>query len=294
MIKRIILLLLTISLWLSACTADELGNVEDDNEIVVSVSILPQAYFVDRIGGNHVAVNVMVGSGSDPHSYEPTPVQMRTLAESKLYFSIGVEFEDAWLPRFKATNPDLIIVDTIASIVRIPISDFHQEVEERGEPDPHVWLSPALVKEQGQKIVDALISIDPAHEVDYNSNFTSFIEDINELDGLIEGELSTLNNRKFITTHPVWGYFARDYNLDMVSIEVAGQEPSAEELAMIIDIARETGITKIIAQKEYSGRNAQALASEIGASVVILDPLAENWLENMKSITDIFVEILDY
>ncbi|MCJ7696252.1 MAG: zinc ABC transporter substrate-binding protein, partial [Anaerolineaceae bacterium] len=281
MFKRIIVILLAIPLFLSACTTAEPGYVKDNDKIVVSVSILPQAYFVERIGGTHVFVNVMVGTGSDPHSYEPTPIQMRALAESQLYFSIGVEFEAAWLPRFKATNPDLLIVDTIAGIIRIPISDF-QQGEVRGEPDPHVWLSPALVKEQGQKIVDALISIDPAHEPDYQINFSTFIEDVNELDETIRSELSSLQNKKFITTHPVWGYFARDYNLVMVSIEVTGQEPSAEEMALIIDIAREAGITQILAQREYSGRSAQALASEIGASVVILDPLAKNWLENMK------------
>jgi len=218
---------------------------------------------------------------------------MRTLAASRLYFSIGVEFENAWLPRFEATNPDLIIIDTIAGFVRIPISDF-QQTEVRGEPDPHVWLSPALVKEQGQKIVDALISIDSVHEAEYQSNFTSFIDDVIKLDETIKGKLAPFQNKKFITTHPVWGYFARDYNLEMVSIEVTGQEPSAEELALIIDIARESNITKVLAQKEYSGRNAQALASEIGATVIILDPLAENWLDNMNSITDTFVDILDY
>lgn len=291
MIKKYAFCLLLL-LTTYACAVSNTKSNSDGEVLSVSVSILPQAYFVERIGGAHVAVNVMVGPGDEPHSYEPTPSQMRVLTQSKIYFSIGVEFEKAWMPRFLAVSPDLRVVDTAAGIERMPMAAAHNG-EAAGEPDPHIWLSPALVKVQAQNIYDALVDVDPAHTVDYYAGLESFLSDIDQLDASIRNTFSNIKINKFMTFHPAWGYFASEYGLEMIPIEIGGQEPSAEELARTIDLARQYDIRFIFTQKEFSSKSAEAIAGEIGAQVVLVDPLARDWFSNMQTLANAFAGALD-
>ena len=278
---RISIIFVVSLLVLSACASMEAERIETD-KILVSVSIPPQAYFVKRVAGDLVEINILVGAGDDPHSYEPTPRQMQSISNSQVYFAVGVEFEDAWLPRFASANPDMAIVDTSADIQRIPASDTH-DTDGTGE-DPHIWLSPKLVKLQAQVIADTLMTLDPENQLAYQAGLDSFRNDIVQLDLEINEQFAPLSFKKFVTIHPSLGYFALDYGLEMIPVEVEGQEPGAEELSQIIDLARTNEISVIFAQKAFSSKNAQVLADEIGARVVVLDPLAYEWISNMQTI----------
>ena len=247
----------------------------------VTVSILPQRYFVERVGGEYVAVNVMVEPGASPATYEPQPEQLRALSVADVYFSIGVPFENAWLERFASVNEELLIVDTT------------QGIERQGDPehpDPHIWLSPALVKVQAQTIYETLAQLDPEHQETYRANLESFLADIDALDADIRETLAGVENRKFMVFHPSWGYFARDYGLEQLPVEVGGQEPSAAELAALVAEAKQEGIKVIFAQPEFSTRSAETLANEIGGEVLLISPLAPDWLDNLRRVAEVLAE----
>lgn len=252
---------------------------ESTGTLNVTVSILPQRYFVERVGGEHVSVNVMVEPGASPATYEPKPEQLAALSEAGVYFSIGVPFESAWLDKIASANSDMLMVDTAQGIEKVGT-------------DPHIWLSPTLVKTQAQTIYEALAALDPGHEVEYKANLDSFIADIDALGGDIRETLEGVESRKFIVFHPAWGYFARDYGLEMVPIEIGGQEPSAAELAGLVREAQEEGIRVIFAQPEFSARDAETIADEIGGEVLLISPLAEDWLDNLRLVAETFVEVL--
>ena len=283
--KTIILSLLGLVFLISAC-APLTQPENQENGLVVSVSIPPQAYFLERIAGDRVTVNVMVGPGDDPHSYEPTPDQMRALAQSQLYFSIGVEFEHAWLDRFRSVNPQMQIVDTTIGIERILMTEDQDHSD--AEYDPHVWLSPKLVESQVNIMAEALIGNDPANETVYRNGLQELLADIRNVDTYISASLASLASRKVMTFHPAWNYFARDFHLEVIAVEVGGQEPGAAELKRIVDLAKANQISVIFAQSTFSSRSAQALADEINAQVVLLDPLAYDWLSNMVMVADAF------
>jgi len=278
---RIIIILVVGLLAFSACAPFEVEKIKPDR-ISVSVSIPPQAYFVARVAGDLVETNILVGAGDDPHSYEPTPRQMQSISNSQVYFAIGVEFEDAWLPRFASANPGMVIVDTSAGIQHISANDAH-DTEGEGE-DPHIWLSPKLVKLQAQTIADTLTALDPDNQSTYQAGLDSFLDDIGRMELEIYEQFTSLSFRKFITIHPSLGYFAMDYGLEMIPVEMEGQEPGAEELSKIITLAKTNGISVIFSQKAFSSKNAQVLADEISARVVVLDPLAYEWINNMQTI----------
>jgi zinc transport system substrate-binding protein len=274
----------------------------DDRALGVVVSILPQRTFVERIGGEHVTVSVMVEPGASPATYEPKPEQLKALTNAAAYFSIGVPFEDAWLTRIAQANQDMMVVDTIANIERMPmeahrLGETEGDAEEReraeGAPDPHVWLSPALVKVQVQAIYEALAQLDPAHRDAYGANLDAFIADIDEMEADIRETLAGLDSRKFIVFHPSWGYFARDFGLEQIPVEVGGQEPSARELAQLIEEAEEEGIRVVFAQPEFSTEAADTIAKEIDGEVLLISPLAPDWLDNMRKVAQTFADVLN-
>jgi zinc transport system substrate-binding protein len=280
---------------LSGCGASQ---PQPSQTLRVTVSIVPQQYFVQRIGGEYVEVNVMVLPGANPVTYEPKPAQLAALSAADLYFSIGVPFEDAWLARIAAANPSMEIIDTARGIQRVPV-DAHYKVALNGKPstdaegrDPHIWLSPRLVKIQVQTIYEALVALDPSHQDTYQANRDRFLADIDRLILDIEDTLQAISNRKFWVFHPSWGYFGDDFGLEMIPIEVEGQEPSAAELADWVRTARAEGIRVVLAQPEFSTRDAETIAQEIGGKVLLVSPLSLDWLDNLRSVAATFAEVL--
>jgi len=264
----------------------------------VTVSILPQKYFIERIGDGYVEVNVMVPPGANPATYEPKPDQLKALSEADVYFRIGVPFERAWMGRIASVNSRMRIVSTIEGIERMPMEAHgqreggqrHDEVE---NPDPHVWLSPRLVKVQAQTICEALMALDPGHRAAYKANLDAFLADVDALDTDVRRTLAGVKRRKFMVFHPSWGYFARDYGLEMVPIEVGGQEPSAAELADLIALARSEDIKVVLAQPEFSTKAAEIIAQEIGGEVLLTSPLAPDWPDNLRRVAQALAKALD-
>ncbi|MGI6566831.1 MAG: metal ABC transporter solute-binding protein, Zn/Mn family [Limnochordia bacterium] len=260
-----------------------------EKPISVFVSILPQKYFVERIAGSSVKVSVMVQPGASPETYEPSPRQMAELAEAQIYFRIGVPFEDAWLERIQRSNPRLLMVDTRDGIALKPIDGHHHHGEPDDAPhpdglmDPHIWLSPALVKQQAKTITEALAALDPGNRGPYEHNYRLFVEDLEAADRQIRSILADVQGRKFMVFHPAWGYFADAYDLVQVPIEIEGKEPNARQLAQVIDLARREGIRTIFVQSQFNMKPAEAVARAIQAQVVQLDPLAEDYLDNLIS-----------
>jgi zinc transport system substrate-binding protein len=275
------MLALGLAVTLAACSPSSgTGPQVADDRLVVWVSIQPQRYFVERIGGDQVEVEVMVPPGFSPATYEPKPSQIERLAAADMYIRIRVPFETAWMPRIVAANEEM------------PVVDQSQGIERIDGTDPHIWLSPKLAKTQAQTIYAGLVELDPEHESFYRANLDAFLIDLDDLDASIRQTLSGLANRKFMVFHPAWAYFARDYDLEMIPVQVEGSDPSAAEMAELIQTARANGIKVIFAQPEFSTHSAQTIASEIGGEVLLINPLAPDWMDNLRRVADTFSVVL--
>jgi zinc transport system substrate-binding protein len=268
------------------------------DKLQIMVSIPPQKYFVERIGSGYVTANVMVPPGAEPHTFEPKPEQLKALSRSKAYLRIRIEFEDAWMNKIKTANPKMLIVDTTQGIQRMPMPAGFQEEGDKAHAgegenlDPHIWLSPKLVKVQARTIYDALVKLDSKHQVAYQANLKGFLADIDTLDADIHKTLQGVKNRKFIVFHPGWGYFARDYGLQMIPIEVGGQEPSAAELGTLITRAKKENIQVVFVEPQFSKQAAETIAKEIGGEVLPIDPLSPDWLNNLRQVSNTFAKVL--
>jgi zinc transport system substrate-binding protein len=285
-------------LFLALCLALPAGPASAGAEpLAVAVTIAPQEYFLKKAGGVRVAPLVLVPAGADPHVYEPKPGQMKALARAAAWFTVGLEMEEAWGSRFRAVNPAMRVVATDADIAKLPMAGREHEGEgkahqkeghgrghEHGLLDPHIWLSPALAKVQVQAMAQALAGLDPANAAEYAANAAAFAAECDALARDLGALLADLPSRSFMVFHPSWGYFARDFGLTQLSIEVEGKEPSPRELAHLVDEAREHGIRAIFVAPQFSRRTAGVVAREVGAGLVEADPLAPDWAENLRRV----------
>ena len=284
------------------------GSLAAGEPISVFVSIMPQKYFVEKIGGSLVNVSAMVQPGANPHIYEPRPNQMTALSKSRIYFAIGVTFENAWLPRFAKLNPQMRIVRTDKGVEKMAMVEHHHNEEkgaknkERtkhthpedapGALDPHVWVSPPEVKIIARNILEALLEIDPANSRTYKSNYDAFIIEIEELDRDLKKIFSDKKGIKFMVYHPGWGYFARAYGLEQVPVEGEGKEPKPEQLKALIEHSRKDGIKVIFVQPQFSIKSAEVIAKAIGGQVIFADNLSQDWERNLREQAEKFKEAL--
>ncbi len=316
---KMVLLVFVVLMALSAN-----GMAADKNSVFVSIS--PQKYFVEQISGDFLQVEVMVKPGDNPHTYEPKASQMKKLAQSSVYLAIGIGFEDAWLERFAGVNPEMNIVRTDAGIVKREIDDHHPHDEDHEDgdhdqqegyeeshheeerhaneyehdahqestQDPHIWLSPVLVKKQAKTIADTLIDLYPQQQRIFEQNLADFLARIDQLDQQLRVALKGKEGMKFIVFHPSWGYFADTYELEQVAIEIEGKTPKPAQLQELIEHARAERVTAVFVQPQFSAKSAETLAREIGGTVILIDPLAEDWLSNLQRVAQQIEKELKY
>lgn len=280
------------------------------NKLEVTTSILPQKYFIEKIGGDKVSVNAMVQPGFSPHTYEPKISQMRQLSSSKAYFFIGVSFENVWLDKFKAANKNLVFVDTTQGIQKISMLEHSHEEDEDAEYghkdehkdekhdehddyeglDPHVWLDPILVKIMAKNIYVTLVELDSINKEYYQANYENFIQELDALYLELKNSLAEVKGSAFMVFHPSWGYFAQRFDLEQIAVEVAGKEPKPNQMIELIEKAKEHKIKTLFVAPEFSQKSAKVIASTIQGKVVAISPLDEKWNETLRNAAKMIVE----
>lgn len=300
------------SLALPLCCARERPAAGTGRQFALTafVSILPQAYVVERIGGNRVAVKVLLPPGQRPETYAPTAKRMAELARTDVYLRIGVPFENVLLPKIENTMKNLRVVDTRRGIQlrrmeetggHSPCDGHHDDDDQNGHTiadadhhhhhhaggdDPHVWLDPALVIRQAQTVHDVLAQLDPAGAAAYAVNFRALKTDLEAVYSRLKAALSPLRGREIFVYHPAYGYFADAFGLRQIAVETGGKKPSARQISRLIRMARDRNVRVIFVQPQFSHKSAEVIAKSIGGSVIALDPLAPDYIRNMEHMAE--------
>jgi zinc transport system substrate-binding protein len=270
--------LLALAIFLMMCSCNGSRSVSD--QPIVTVSIPPFMYFVEKIGRHDFAVNVMVPSGSNPHIYEPVPSQIDKLSKSKAYISNGfLGFEQTWLNKFYEINKTMVRLSLGDDIDPIISAHNHEGTPSEGA-DPHYWVSPKCAIKMASAVKRLLCDLNPQDGKMYESNYDSLMSVIEGVDRFATELFSEDAGSSFMIYHPNLAYLARDYGLQEISVEFEGKEPTPSRLKRLIDLARERKIKTIFVQKEYDTKNAKAIAGEIGADIEIIDPLSADWYKS--------------
>jgi zinc transport system substrate-binding protein len=257
------------------------------NKRIISVSISPFKYFVEAIGGEDYAVNVMVPAGADPHTYEPVPGQISDLRNSVAYISDGyLAFEMTWLERFYETNRSMKRL-SLADHIDLIKPDQHPTYEHSEGADPHYWVSPKSAQTIALAIKNFLCELKPQDSVKYEERYLKLAETISGIDSNANELFKDFKGKSFITMHGTLAYFARDYSLNQVAVEREGKEPTPSILKEVIDSAKRKHIGVILVQREFDTKSARAISSETGAVLEMIDPLSENWPVSMMRIISV-------
>lgn len=295
-IKILIAVILVIGLTfvLPACAPEG----EKDGRVGVAVTILPQAEFVEKVGGEKVRVTVMVPPGASPHTYEPKPAQMAALAEAEMYAKVGsgVEFELVWMDKLVATNKELVVVDCSKGVTlreMVAEEEPEEEDEHHGRMDPHIWMSPVNARIMVSNICDGLVAVDPANRGYYEQNRDAYRQQLEEIDREMREGLAAVKNRRFMVYHPAFGYFAAEYGLTMIPIEEEGKEPTAAGLKRLIEQAKAQGIRVIFAEPQFNPKSAEVIAEAIGGRVVLIDSLAKDYIGNLRRLLSEMLPAMD-
>ena len=289
---------------------------------LVSVSIPPQKYFVEKIAASTLDINVIIPASTDEHNFDFKPATMKKLEKSDIYFTIGLEFERVFADKFQSNFANLQVIDTGKDLRNLKTLHEHSHKhsqnahsylsgenlqlndknshthnayehhthkhsnshETHSEKDPHIWLDPILVKIQASTIAKALIAKYPQNKALYEANLAQFQAELDALNAEISALFEKSKNKKFIIYHPSLAYFAARYHLVQIPVEIEGKEPKTKDLQRLVSVAKKENIKTIFVQKGFSQNAAKSLAKELKASVVELNHLSDDYSENLLEI----------
>ncbi len=283
--KISLLILLLLVLILCGCVSPRDGSAQ----VKVVATIIPLGEFVRALGGDRVAVSVLVPPGADPHTFEPSPSQIREIANADACIENDVGLE-SWMGNILKVNSHMLVVDTSRGISLI--GGEAASAGSTGTMDAHIWLSPRNAVIQVQNICDGLITVDPDGKDYYINNRDNYVTKLMELDAYLNRTFAGTKKKKFVVLHPAWIYFARDFGLEQISIEAEEKEPGPRYLAEVVDAARANNITTVFVEPQYNPKMAEVIAKEIGGKVVSIDDLAPDYIDNLKSVGEKIAESL--
>jgi len=286
-----ILFVISIALSLISCSGNK-GTKSDNATAVITVSVLPERTFVQKIAGDDFEINLLIPPGSSPAAYTLLPSQLKDIARSAIWFRIGyIGFEHSWKDKIEQANSNMKVVNISEGLDLIA-----EEEEQHGDHvhlngvDPHTWLSPKLVKQMAKTILDEVSAMKPERKEFYQANYAKFIQECDQLDSELRNKLEPYKGRKIIVFHPSLSYYAREYGLEQYSLESGGKEPTPAHLKSVVDLANQENLRVIYIQSEFDREHARVFANEINGKIVEVWPLNPEWADNLRKMTDIFIE----
>lgn len=266
-------------------------------EQIISVSIEPQRYFAEKIAGDRFVIHTVVPTGQSPESYDPTSQQMVRIGESLAYFQIGpIGFEQAWIERIKQNNPQVAFFDLSQGMGFLEGEEHdhdHASAEgddhahhHHGATDPHIWSSMEGARLIAHNLLEAFVALDAENNDYYQTNYNSLMAEIEATEATIAELLKPVLSRTFIIYHPALTYFAEEFHLKQLCIEMDGKEPSPAQLKELVDTAVNHNVQVVFIQEEFDQKNAEIIARETRCRLVRINPLAYDWSKEMIHIAE--------
>jgi zinc transport system substrate-binding protein len=290
---RILTTILIISFFAALLSACEHRPADQSPQRRILVSIEPQQFFVEKIAGDNVVVNVLVPPGGNPHAFEPTPKQMLNAGSSDIWFRIGESFETRASDVLKSHNSSMMVIDTREGIQLISLSGHtcchsHTHTCRHDDQDTHIWLSPRLAKIQAKTIAKALKNRYPECQEQFEKNLNQFLTELDELDKELAALFSQSKAKAILVSHPAFGYLCKDYGLTQLSIEFEGKDPSPQQLTQLLQTVKNLEIKRVFTQEQYQNKGALLIAKALNAEVFSVDPYSRDYLNNLKEIAKLF------
>ncbi|MDR6121983.1 zinc transport system substrate-binding protein [Bacillus sp. SLBN-46] len=303
-IIQLLSLLLPLALVLSACSDGAEQSQPKKDKLTIYTTVFPLQYFTERIGGNLVDVKTIYPPGADEHTFEPSQKDMMNLADSDLFFYIGLGLE-GFVEKAKGTlkNENVKLV-SVADQLQLPKEDstLHEEEdddhEHHSDVNPHVWLDPIYSKEMAAVIRDRLTKEMPKNKDLFEANYQKLATELDELNTQYQQTISTAKHKKIIVTHAAFGYWEKRYGIEQISISGLSttNEPTQKELEKIISVADHDGLHYILFEQNVQSKLGKVVQKEIGARALPihnLGILSKNDIKNKETYFTLMAKNLD-
>ncbi len=264
-------------------------NIGNSNgKIDVAVSIGPEVQWVNAVGGDKVNVTLMVPPSADPHTYEPLPGQLKQISNAKMYAEIGspLEFETNYMNKIEAANPHMLIVNCSEGVTLIP----NTAENESDTMDPHDWNDPKNAEIMVNNIYLGLVKVDPSDQAYFEKNRDNYEAQLEALDNYTTQTLKDKNGTNILIFHPAFGYYAKDYNLTQIAVMINDEEPSPQRIALLLNTAKADNIKVMYNEPQYDPSYMQSIASQVNGTVITVNDLDPNYIQNMKNTADAFAQ----
>ena len=273
-----------VAVMMAACAGGSKADREEAR--VITVSILPQKYFLEKIVGDRFDVKCMLDKGGNPETYEPSMSYMMNLEKSDAYFLMGnIGFELSIRSKIKEYNPDIMVYDVSKGIELISGS-LHFDVDDKEGIDPHTWTSVANARVIIKNMLDDVVELDPEHKAEYESNYRDFDRELSEFQDSIALRLQSVKGGSFVVWHPSLSYFARDYGLEQISLEYDGKEVPVKYMEKKVAYAVSRKPSVFFFQKGMDTNQARTVNAQIGTRLVEINPLDYDWKSEIMKIAD--------
>ena len=297
----VLALALALALLCGCISNEDPPPSDGPGKVKVVASTVPLATFTKMVGGDLVSVSVLVPPGANLHTFEPAPSKLAEVAKADLYIKNGAGLE-IWMDKIIGANRRMLVVDSSSGIDLLEGHHHHEDGGDDGEADhhhgpsrrdlhpsiltadPHIWLSAKNAAIMAENICRGLVEVDPENADAFRENLAAFERELEDLDLELASTFRGTEGGKFIVLHPAWGYFARDYGLVQVAILEEDKEPGPRQLRTIVDLAREEGIETIYVDPNFNPKSGEIIAAEIDGRIVALDPVAPDYIENMRKV----------
>ena len=258
------------------------------DKLLIAVSISPQAWFVNQIAGDKADTLILVPPGQNPHTYEPTPRQLQSLASASAWILSGLEFEISFMPKIAPLFPNLLIVDGTKGV---QFRSLEEQCSDHGHQahghscldiDRHTWLGREPAKLLGMHIRDVLSQLDYENEAFYRGRYENLVREIDNVFEELRIALAPLSGGNVFVYHPSFGYFFDEFHIHQEAVETGGNEPTPRILNNLMAKIIEEKPAAIFVQAQFPVNAARTLANAAGAQLIEMDPLAFDWLDNIR------------
>lgn len=255
----------------------------------VLVSVAPYKYLVNRIAADTVSVGLLVPPTASVHTYEPTFKEVLAAGKADMWFRIGETFEPRVVRALAAHNPRIEFVDLRQGLNLIAGEcHCHHGCCHPEGMDLHIWLSTHLMKQQARTVATALMRRYPEHAQKYQQALNEHLKELDALDAEMAEQLAPVRGKTILVTHPAYAYLCRDYHLHQLPVEIEGKDPAPRQLTELMNRARQLHVKTIYTQSQYPDKAASLIAGQLGAALVKLDPYAENYMQNLRTLSKYF------
>lgn len=288
--KYVLIIALLLLIILTACGNKEIEKNND--QLTIYTTVYPLQYFTERIGGDAVNVQSIYPPGSDEHTFDPTQKDLMALADSDLFFYIGLGLEGFVENAEKTLSGEHVkMVATADSITEEMLGEGHEDGDhDHGDLDPHVWISPVLSDALAFSIKEALVEANPEKKAIFEKNFEALRDDLLQLDREFIDMVANAPIKTFFVSHAAFGYIADTYGLEQIAIAGLNSqsEPSQKQLANLVEYAKERNVRYVLFEQNVHSKLTEVIQKEIGAESLMLHNLGVLTVDDVKNEEDYF------